>query len=215
MNKETNRVMRMTGFALIVAGILLAAQALFMYLAQSPPRDVTALQLWLDSGKQSLMMANELLFFAAVAIATTLVGLYRLLVKNAPVLTVFGCSLLGIATTLLFVLCIIQGRMVYPVFGQVLTGENMILVTSLFYGGLHTVYLLLAGASLALGAAMSRSGYGSYAKYIGTFSAVAAIVAAYPWAITSSAMLVAQIVVTLWFVYMGTRMMSATRAQHS
>ena len=105
--------------------------------------------------------------------------------------------------------------MVYPVFGQVLTGENMILVTSLFYGGLHTVYLLLAGASLALGAAMSRSGYGSYAKYIGTFSAVAAIVAAYPWAITSSAMLVAQIVVTLWFVYMGTRMMSATRAQHS
>lgn len=205
----------MTGFALIVAGILLAAQAFFMYLAQSPPSDVAALQSWLSSGKQSLMIANELLFFAAVAIVVVLIGLYKLLAKNAPLLAMTGSSLLGIATVLLFVLCVIQGRMVYPVFGQVLTGENMILVTSLFYGGLHTVYLLLAGASLALGAAMSRSGYGSYAKYIGTFSAVAAIVAAYPWAITSSAMLVAQIVVTLWFVYMGTRMMSATRAQHS
>ena len=117
----------MTGFALIVAGILLAAQALFMYLAQSPPSGVAALQSWLSSGKQSLMIANELLFFAAVAIAVALIGLYKLLAKNAPLLAMTGSSLLGIATVLLFVLCIIQGRMVYPVFGQVLTGENMIL----------------------------------------------------------------------------------------
>lgn len=215
MYTETSSGRRLTGFALLAAGILLSAQALFMYLAQTPPSDVAGVQAWISSGKQSLMMANELLFFAAAAMAGALIGLYKLLAKNALVLATVGCSLLGIATVLQFVLCIIQGRLVYPVFSQVLTGENMVLMTSLFYGGLHTVYLLLAGVSLTLGAAMKYSGYGTHMIYAGAVSAVAAMATAYPWMITPTVMLLAQVVVSLWFVCMGKRVLTTRQGSYS
>lgn len=148
-------------------------------------------------------MSNELLFFGIVCMLSSVIGLYRILKENDKLRTSIGCGILALVITILLMLCIIQGRLVYPVFNMILSLEIKKLLISIFYGGYHMVNLLFSIATIVLGFAMKRSGFGKSPIYMGIIVGLSSIIGSYPWLIGPILTFMTQIVFSFWFVNIG------------
>jgi hypothetical protein len=151
-----------------------------------------------------LSFGNELLFFATLLLVPALVALYRSLASGQRTMAAAGCGIISVTIPVLAMLDIVQGRLVYPVFGiSIHTPDVAEFAIALFYGGLHAVGIIIGIATIILSLAMKRGAYGQPIVILGIVTGVLDIVGAYPFLIGPILTLGCQVFFTAWFIAVG------------
>jgi len=198
---------RLGGAALIASGGLFLVRHFFEATAGPPPSDGVAILAWVASGKFALEMSVEVLFFAGMVLIPGTIALHDSLVRTNRVLAATGCGILAAAIPLLFMIDIVQGRLVYPVYGIHITSPAVAeFAVALFHGGLHAVAIMFGVATIVLSLAMLRGGYGKVVAFLGFATGGLDIVGAYPYAIGPALTLVCQLFFSAWFVAVGAKL---------
>ena len=148
-------------------------------------------------------MSNELMFFAIICLTPAIAVLLRTVRPFRPVSSLIGCSSLLLAMTLLGLMVIVAGRLIYPVFEISLSDDSVALTTSILYGSLHTVLLFAAVGLIALGFSLRREGVGHLLP-ITSFSAGALqILGSYPWLTPSWFNVTSTTALLFWMIAVG------------
>lgn len=204
MSTDGTGLVRFGGIALIVSGVLFLTQYLLEIRAGPPPSVGAEIITWVQANRLALSLVNEVLFFASVSLVPAVIALYVRLGRVEPTLTAVGCGLIAVVIPIVAVLLIVQGRLVYPVYGLHISDPAVAeLVVALFYGGLHAVGLLMAAATCALSLAMRRAAFGGSAVALGFATAVGDTVGAYPYLINPMVLFACQLLFTAWFIVVG------------
>ncbi len=131
-------------------------------------------------------------------------ALYLSLASVDRVKAAAGCAILAVIIPVLAMLDVIHGRLTFPVYGiRVSTPDLAEVFMALYYGGVHSVLLIAAVATVLLSLAMRRSAFGRWVAYLGMATAVADIIGSYPWVIGPVATLVCQALFAAWFAAVG------------
>jgi len=198
---------RLGGAALIASGVLFLVRHLFDLMGGPPPSEGVAILAWVASGKFALEMAVEVLFFAGMALIPGTLALHESLVRTDRAKAGTGCGILAAAIPLLLMIDIVQGRLVYPVYGIRITSPAVAeFAVALFHGGLHAVDIMFGVATIVLSLAMLRGGYGTGIAFLGFATGALDIVGAYPSAIGPALTLVCQLFFSTWFVAVGAKL---------
>jgi hypothetical protein len=200
-------VVKFGGITLILSGILFFAQYLFMLPMPSPPLSDADLVSWLQEWRFNLSMADELLFFATLLLIPSIVALYRILVKVDKIKTSLGCGLLAVIIPVNIVLVIVLGRLVYPVYDIELSPDIYKLVISIYYGGMHSVAIILSMATIILSLVIRKSVLGKSVANFGFVVGILDLIGAYPWLIGTAMVFVSQLAFAAWFIFLGLRML--------
>ncbi|WP_128659040.1 hypothetical protein [Paenibacillus sp. 598K] len=203
--KTSNSFSTFGGIALIVSGVLFLAQSLFLLPVPGPPLADSDLLSWLQDWKLHFAMADELLFFATLGVIPSIIVLYRL-AKTAQAQTLLACGIMAIILPVNMVIVVILGRLAYPVYGIELDAESYRLLLSLYYGGVHTVALLWSAAVILICFVIRKSPLGKTVAYFGFAAGILQLVGAYPWLFNNVTIFVAQLMLCVWFVMLGIRM---------
>ena len=192
------------GIAFIAGGTLFLAQYLLEVRAGPPPSTGAEIIVWVQANRLALSLVSEVLFFASMSLVPAVIALYLRLAGVEPTLAAVGCGLIAVVVPVLAVLLIVHGRLVYPVYGLYVTDPAIAeFVVALFYGGLHAVGLLMAGATFALSLAMRRADFGGSAVVLGFATAVGDTVGAYPYLINAMVLFTCRLLFTAWFIVVG------------
>jgi len=204
MAQEMRRLYALGGWALIGSGLLFSSRAFLEFLAGPPPTSGAEIIAWVRSHTWVLSLANEALFFAVMSLVPAVVALYSSLAGAHRAKAVVGCGIIGIVVPVLAMLDIVQGRLVFPVYGiRVADPAVAELIVAVFYGGLHATDVLMAVATFVLSLAMRRGPYGPPVAYLGFATAVCDVAGAYPYLIGPIPTLVCHLVFAAWFVAVG------------
>lgn len=197
-------LLRVGGLGLISFAVLYFGRELLEWSAGPPPRTGADVVAWITTHQWLLGMQSEVLFFSLMCLVPAIPGLYDRLKQGSPVSAALGCGALAVAVPVLAMLDILQGRFAFPVYGiRVDTPAIAAFTVAVFYGGLHSVQLMLGFAIIMLTLAMRRSAFGTSIRWGGAAAAAAAILGGYPWVIGPSASLALQAGVTAWWVAVG------------
>jgi len=194
------------GWALIIGGVLLFGAQSLIALLPAPSAAHSGLARWVHDYAFPLSMSDELLFLAIVCLAPGVVVLFRTTRSRHPVSSLLGCSSLLLAMTLLGVLVVVGGRLVYPVFGITLSDDAIALVVSLFFGGLHSVLLFMGVGLIAAGFALRHESAGGWLPIASFGAGALQFLGAYPWltpgwvTVTTAAALFAWMLAAGWGV---------------
>ena len=195
------------GGALVASGILFVVLAFLDFRAGPPPSNGAEILLWRDSQALVLDFVSEFLFFATVLMVPGTVALYQSLVDVDRTKAATGCGIIAAMIPVMAVMLIVQGRLVYPIYGmRIDTPDAAALVVMVFYGGLHAIYLLLAVATIVLSLVMKRAAYAKWIAYFGFATAALDIIGSYPWAIGPVLALVCELSLGGWFVAVGSQL---------
>lgn len=207
MSHELKGPYKFGGISFIISGVLFFLKYLLDLMAGSPPSSGTAILAWVASGKLPLALANEVLFFAAGFLIPAVVALYYSLVSTDRTKAVLGCGLIAVVIPVIFVLLIVHGRLVFPVYGiSVNTPDIAEFAVALYYGGLHATLELLGFATIIVSLAMRRGVYGRNIAYLGFAAGAFDIIGAYPYLIGPILILVSQVLFSGWFVAVGVKL---------
>jgi hypothetical protein len=101
---------------------------------------------------------------------------------------------------------VVQGRLVYPVYGLNLSVDSLKLSFSIFYGGLHATALMFGAALFFIGFAMRgttfNKGMVPYSVIVGFLQ----IVGAYPWLTPVAFNVLVAMSLSLWMTLTGIMM---------
>src|SRR5262245_13452029 len=125
MSPAEIRIQRFGGGAFIGASILLLAADLLVDLLPTPPVTQGDFLQWLMANRLQIAFANELLFFATILLVPSFVVLGKMLGVGRSISAFAGLSIVALALPLLAVLDVVQGRLVYPVYGVDLSIESL------------------------------------------------------------------------------------------
>jgi hypothetical protein len=177
---ELTRPYKFGGGALVASGILFVVLAFLDFLAGPPPSNGAEILLWRDSQSLVLDLVSELLFFATVLLVPGTVALYQSLVDVDRTKAATGCGIIAATIPVMAVILIVQGRLVYPIYGmRIDTPDAAALVVMVFYGGLHAIYLLMAVATIVLSLARRPSAHAKWIAYLGFATAALDIIGSY------------------------------------
>jgi hypothetical protein len=201
---QYSNLYKLGGAGLIGYGSLFLLSGVIDLATGPPPSSGTDILAWIGTHERLLAFPSELLFFEAAFLIPGAIALHHSLAITGKATAVTGCGILAIAISVMALLAIVHGRLVYPVYGiRVHTPDIAAFVVALYYGGLHAISLLLALAIVLLGLAMKRGVYGKRIAYFGFITGAFAVVGGYPYAIGPIVTLVCQAVVAVWFVGAG------------
>ena len=157
MTGQPKAFARVGGLAFTVSGLLFLTRGMLDYLSGPPPSTGIEILSWAASHTFLLAVSNEATFFAALLLVPAIIVLYQSLSSAHRIAAMTGCGIIATTVPLLVVLDIIQGRLMYPVFGiSAHTPDLAEFVVALFYGGLHAVDIMVGIATLILGLSMCR-----------------------------------------------------------
>jgi hypothetical protein len=200
---------RTEGLALTAGGVLFVAKALLDLGIGAPPANGTDLVAWQSTHKFLLAMVNEVSFIAIVLLVVGAVGLFASLDRPGRYLARWGCGLLSVNIPVMMVLIIIHGRLVYPVYSiKVQEPETLQLLVSLYYGGQHTVGLLLGVATILIALSMRATAYGNVLAWAGVLTGIIDVVGSYPWLRGVPMTIVCELVFAAWFIATGVKLTS-------
>lgn len=192
------------GISGVAAGILFLLTSVLGLVVGDPPSDSGQLPAWVTSHHVPLALTNEILAFAAVLLLPLALDLYRVLDGSERPWVALGCAVLAVDTVLLLGLVVVQGRLVYPVYGITLDDPATVaLIVSLYYGGAHLVALLLGLALVTLGLAMRASAFGRAVGACGIVAGALQIAGAFPWLIGPLLTCLVQAGLAAWLVLVG------------
>jgi len=195
------------GISFIISGILFFLVYLLGFMAGPPPSSGAEILAWRASGELPLMLTSEVLFFAGMFLVPAVIALYYSLASIDRTKAAVGCGIIAAAIPIIFVLLIVHGRLVYPVYGmRIDTPAVAELVVAVYYGGLHEIGLMLGPATIVLSLAMRRGVYGRNIAYLGIVTGVFDIIGADPWIIGPILVLVSGIFFAAWFLAVGSKL---------
>lgn len=195
------------GISLVLSGVLFLTKSVLEWAAGDPPSTGPEILAWRSSHEVALAWSDELLFVATVLLIPAVIVLYRCLKGPEGIWAAFGCGVLAAVIPVNFALLIVHGRLAFPVYGIIIDDPVVAaFVVSLYYGGMHAVSLLLAGAAIMLGLTMRRGVFGPGVGAVGVAAGAAQIIAAYPWLVSPTLVLACQVLLAVWFVLCGSRL---------
>jgi hypothetical protein len=171
----------MGGWALMLGGILLYVAQVVLALVPAPPAEAEALSQWVATNGTPLSVVDELLAFATVCLAPATVVLVRAARPRHPFSALAGGSTLALALVVVVALVLIDGRLVYPVFGIALSPEVIALLVSTFFGGSHTLLLLLGAALLCFAACARGTEISRWVIIATAIAGALQIAGSFPW----------------------------------
>ena len=190
------------GAALVGSGGLLLIKSVLDLAVGPPPSNGADILAWVATHSRALPWISEILFFATILLVPGVFALYKHLAESHPIKTVIGCGIMVVVVSLVSMLLVIHGRLVFPIFGmRARTPEVAELVVTVFYGGWHAVLLLLAVATFALSVALLHTARPVAA--LGFVTSVAEIVGSYPDQIGPVPTFVTQLFLIAWFAAVG------------
>ena len=211
MKNEINSSIRIGGLLFMISGLFFAgAFVLLSYIPQVPSTGPEIIA-WLGKWRVFIALSNELTFFAAVLMVPGIYSIFSLFFQRHKVKTILGCSLISMSSMTLILLVIVQGRLCYPVFGMQIPQSMTGFVLSIYWGGMHTVFLLLAGAVILTGFSFPKDISGKFYLTLSLVVALAIAVGAYPWLIGRLIALLTQLAFSLWFIVTGMRVAFANK----
>jgi len=208
MPGEHATIYKLGGYSFIASAIFFAFGTAFELMAGQPPSAGAEIIAWSQSSKLYLAFLNEAFFFAAIFLIPGVIALYFSLAGASPAKTAAGCGIMAVAIALLVMLLVVQGRLIYPVYGILASAPATAeLVLAIFYGGLHAAFLLFATATLLVSLAMRNSAYGKYIAYLGIATSVLDIVGSYQFLFGPILTIVCRGFFSAWFVAAGVGML--------
>lgn len=200
---DQKKLFRFGGLAFIITGILFFGRYLFLFpIPDMPVLDVDLLK-WLDDWKFNIAMSNELLLFAAISLIPAVFVLFKILHEFDNIKAIVGCGIFATAIPLFFVLAIVQGRLVYPVYDIMLTADIQKLVLSVYHGGMHAILILAGVATIITSLGMKNTAFGRPIMYLGFVVGIFDFLNAYPWMFGSVIIFISEFLFALWFVLIG------------
>lgn len=200
---------RLGGAAFAVSGVLFFSRAILEAKAGPPPSSGEAILAWVESEKLVLSFVSEVLFFATVALVPAVAALYHSLASTDRAKAVTGCGVIAVAIPILAMSLIAHGRLIYPIYSIRASSPALAeFSVAIYYGGMHAVLLMFAGATLVLSVAMIRGIYGRPIAYLGFATSVLDVAGAYPDRIGPVATFVCQVFLAAWFVVVGSRLLA-------
>lgn len=185
-------------------GALYFARELLDFRAAPLPRPGEAFLPWIAAREWLLAAQSEILFFALMCLIPAVPALYACLAHANPAFATLGCGTLAVAAPTLAMVDIVHGRFAFPVYGlRIDTGTTAEFAFAVYYGGLHSVQLMLGFAILMLTLAMKRSDFASPIRRSGFIAAAAAVLTGYPWVVGPLASLGLQAGVAAWWLAVG------------
>jgi hypothetical protein len=182
---------------LMLGAVLLFAAQVITAVVPVPPSNSGDLLGWVADHILVLQIGNELKMFASVFLLAGVIGvvLTRRPVRGFELLSVAAFAM---ATVLIAVTVLVEGRLAYPVFGLQLTADTAILVISLMYGALHAVSVLFAGGIFAASLSAIRRGTRPLLPWAGAIAGVAQVFGSFPWLMPAWVNMVAAVTLLLW-----------------
>ena len=207
MTTQNTKLYRLGGNALIASGLFFLARSVLDWTVGPPPRIGSELGVWIAAGASRMAFANEALFFAAVCLIPAVPAMYHSLAAVDRNKALSGVGLLATLIPVLAMLDIVQGRLVFPMFGlQVNSPDVAAFAVTLFYGGLHATSLLFGVATIVLSLAMMRSTFGKGIAYFGFFTAACDFADSYAFILGPTIAIFSQCVFAVWFLVVGGRL---------
>ena len=182
-------------------------------MAGPPPSTGAEILAWIEANRLVLSLVSEFLFFASTSLVPALIALYLSLAKESQLLAATGCGSLSIIVPVLSMLLIVQGRLVYPVYGLHISDPAVAeFIVAIFYGGLHVGGLLMASATFVLSLAMRCGAFGASVAALGFVTAVGDVVWSYPYLISPVVQFGCQLLLALWFATVGWKLFRMYRS---
>ena len=207
MNQKMD-IIKFGGISLIISGVLFFAQYLFVLPIPNCPASNADLMIWLLKWRFNIAMTDELFFFATLSLIPSIVALYRILVRVDKIKTILGCGLLAVIVPINSFLDIIFGRLVYPVYNIKLSPDIDKLVLSVYYGGMHSVAIIMSVTTIILCFVIRHSVIGRLVAYFGFVVGISDFIGAYPWLIGNLIVFVTQLFFSAWLVILGLKMLA-------
>jgi hypothetical protein len=209
LSTDRSTPFRLGGVAFIVCGAFFFTYYLLEYVAGPPPPTGAEVLLWIRDNRLPLSLMSEVLFFACISLVPAVPALYASLAdRPEKALCVTGCGILAVVIPIIGVLLVVHGRLVYPVFGLLVRDPAVAeFAVALFFGGMHAIDLLLAGATLALSLAMRRSAFGVRVAGLGFATTAGNIAASYPFLIGPTVLLACRFLWVAWLVVVGAKLL--------
>lgn len=203
--------MKRARWAISIAGALTALVVVLQYAVGVPPADGNELLAWMDANATGLILLDEALVFAGLALAAAAIMARNVVAAPLRERLWPAVGLAQLVTVLMFVTSLAGGRFVYPVHDiEVEDADSARLVASLFYGGMHMVYLALGALAIAVVVAGWRHSAGGV-RAAGVVAAIAAIAASYPEILGRAGTLLAGLVVVGWLLVLAAALPAADR----
>lgn len=181
-----------------------------------PPATGDSILAWMARNETLLAVNVEVMFFAVMLMVPAVVALHRSLASTHPASAALGCGAMAVTIPMLALLVVLEGRLVYPVLHiRVHTGETAELVVSLYYGGMHAVALIAAGATAVISWATKAGPYGRWLAVLGAAGALSEVAAGYPDAIGARAYFGCGVVACAWMLAAGARLLILARRQEA
>jgi len=205
-------MIRFGGIALLFSSFLMLGRVVFFLVIPAPPGNGGSIINWAAYAHLGLAMSNELLFFAIIAMLPASIALFLLFKEQNMTKAVLGCGIILISVPIVSLLNIIHGRLVYPVFGVLLSEESARYTISVFFGGMHAINLMYAVALVTLGLAMQDQHWGSRYLILSIIAAISEIAGAYPWVVGHLADGVTQAMYVAWLAVIGIKLVTLRHA---
>ena len=215
MPTERDTSFKFGGIAFIVCGAFFLAYYLLEYVAGPPPPTGAEILLWVRANRLPLSLMSEVLFFACVSLVPAVPALYASLAERPEkALVVTGCGILAVVIPIIGVLLVVHGRLVYPVFGLLVRDPAVAeFAVALFFGGMHAIDLLLAGATFALSLAMRRSAFGVRVAALGFAATAGNIAGSYPFLIGPAVLVACRFLWVAWLVVVGAKLLGLQKGR--
>lgn len=216
MQDGQDRLYKLGGISFIASGALFLAKSVLEWLIGPPPAIGVEILEWRDAHAVLLGSVSEVFFFALTLLVPAVIALYASLARTHRGSAALGCGVLALTIPILGVVLAVHGRLVYPVHHiRVHTPEIAEFVVAVYYGGLHVVALLFAGATFVLSLSMRRGAYGGNLARLGFATAALDLAAGYPEIIGPTLWLVCGACFAAWFVGLGVKIYGMPAAPQS
>jgi hypothetical protein len=114
MTAQYSGLCKLGGVGLIAYGFLFLLSGVIDRATGPPPSSGTDILAWIGTHERLLAFPSELLFFEAAFLVPGTVALYHSLATTDKAKAVTGSGILAIAISVMALLAIVHGRLVYP-----------------------------------------------------------------------------------------------------
>ena len=210
MKQQLSGFRKVGGYCAVASGILFLIRGILDFLSGPPPSSGSEILSWAASHSLLIAFQDEATFFAAILLVPALAVLYRAVRGEHRLAAVAGSGITATAIPILMSLVIVQGRLVYPVFGINVNSPGIAeFVVALFYGGLHAVDIIIGIGAFVLGFSMRGEPHGRLIVALAVLIGLIDIVGAYPYIIGPVGTLICQMFFSLWFIVLGSILLSS------
>ncbi|MCB1318302.1 MAG: hypothetical protein KDK34_18755 [Leptospiraceae bacterium] len=199
------------GLSFIATGIFLLTREAFEQFIDAVPNTEAEFIAWMPENSLWIALQNEVLIFAAFGLLPGILALSSYSGKGT-ISRRIGTGMLGINISVMAMLVIVQGRLVYPVFGYTANDiESFKLIMAIYYGGLHLVYLIFSVGILLITFSIRHTKFNRSIYYAGFASTIASALLAYAYLWPAYMNLLLQVPLSYWFMRSGISLFSADR----